>query len=257
MKNGLRSERVWQFGSLAILCATWETIGRFSNPLLFPPLSKVITAWFEITLSGELLNALALSISAFLMGLFLALGIGISVGIVMGWFRQLENVIDMVFTLVLVTPMVGLIPVLIIAFGLGLEVRIVAVFLFAVPIIAFNSYTGTRQVDSNLVEMARAFGAANWDLLRKIVLPAAIPGIMAGVRLGIGRAVVGMVTAELLIVSVGVGLIIMQYTGTLETAKLYATVVTVIAIGVIVSYLGQWLDQSISERHGRRGAFEP
>ncbi|HEV8725336.1 MAG TPA: ABC transporter permease subunit [Candidatus Binatia bacterium] len=256
MTDGLREDWLWRIGSFAILSAAWEIVGRFSNPLLFPPLSKVISAWCEIILSGELVNALALSISALLLGLFFALVIGISIGIVMGWFRQLENVIDMVFTLVLVIPMVGLIPMLIIAFGLGLKVRIVAIFLFAVPIIAFNSYTGTRQVDGNLVEMARAFGAANWDLLRKIVLPAAIPGIMAGVRLGIGRAVVGMVTAELLIVSVGVGLIIMQYTGTLETAKLYATVVTVIVIGVVVSYFGQWLDRSISERHGRRGAFE-
>jgi ABC-type nitrate/sulfonate/bicarbonate transport system permease component len=256
MDNRLRSEWLWRIGSALILSTAWEIVGRFSNPLLFPPLSSVATAWLEVTFSGELLNALALSISALFFGLFFALLVGIGIGIVMGWFRQLENIIDLVFTLVLVTPMVGLIPVLIIAFGLGLKVRIVAVFLFAVPIVAFNSYTGTRQVDANLVEMARAFGAADWDLLRKIVLPAAVPGIMAGVRLGIGRAVVGMVTAELLIVSVGVGLIIMQYTGTLETAKLYATVITVIAIGVLVSYFGQWLDRTISERHGRQGAFE-
>ena len=84
----------------------------------------------------------------------------------------------------------------------------------------------------------------------------AVPGIMAGVRLGIGRAVVGMVSAELLIVSVGIGLVIMQYTGALETAKLYAAIATVIAMGVLVSYFGQWLDRTISQRHGRRGAFE-
>jgi ABC-type nitrate/sulfonate/bicarbonate transport system permease component len=252
----LQTDRLWQIGSVAAIALIWELTGRVSNPLIFPPLSKVATAWIEIILSGELLKGLALSISALLLGLFFALLVGIGVGVVMGWFHQLEHLVDTIFTLVLVTPMVGLIPVLIIAFGLGLQVRVVAVFLFAVPIIAFNSYTGTRQVDVNLVEMARAFGAGNWDILKKIVFPAAVPGIMAGVRLGIGRAVVGMVSAELLIVSVGIGLVIMQYTGALETAKLYAAIATVIGIGVLVSYFGQWLDRTISERHGRRGAFE-
>jgi NitT/TauT family transport system permease protein len=254
--RALQTDTLWHVASVAALAAVWEVTGRLSNPLIFPPLSRVIAAWFEIILSGELLRGLALSISALLLGLSLALMIGISIGVAMGWFRQLEHLVDTIFTLILVTPMVGLIPVLIIAFGLGLQVRVVAVFLFAVPIITFNSYTGTRQVDPNFVEMARAFGAGNWDILRKIVFPAAVPGIMAGVRLGIGRAVVGMISAELLIVSVGIGLVIMQYTGALETAKLYAAIATVIAIGVLVSHFGQWLDRTISERHGRRGAFE-
>ena len=238
------------------MAVVWEITGRLANPLIFPPLSRVISAWFEIILSGELVKGLALSVSALLLGLSLAVTIGIGVGVAMGWFRQVEHLVDTIFTLILVTPMVGLIPVLIIAFGLGLQVRVVAVFLFAVPIIAFNSYSGTRQVDANLVEMARAFGAKNWDILRKIVFPAAVPAIMAGVRLGIGRAVVGMISAELLIVSVGIGLVIMQYTGNLETAKLYAAIATVVAMGVLVSQFGQWLDRTISRRHGRRGAFE-
>jgi ABC-type nitrate/sulfonate/bicarbonate transport system permease component len=255
-KNGPQAERLWQIGSAVLMALVWELTGRFTNPLIFPPLSSVVTAWLEIVWSGELLKGLAFSISALLLGLLLALILGIGIGVMMGWFHELENLVDMIFTLVLVTPMVGLIPVLIIAFGLGLEVRVVAVFLFAVPIIAFNSYSGTRNVDGNLVEMARAFGAGNWDILKKIVFPAAVPGIMAGVRLGIGRAIVGMVSAELLIVSVGIGLVIMQYTGALETAKLYAAIATVIAIGVLVSHFGQWLDRTISDRHGRRGAFE-
>jgi len=256
LRKNFNRERLWHLGSVAVFAAAWEITGRFTNPLLFPPLSTVLSAWIEIISSGELPQALALSISALLLGLFLALIVGIAVGVVMGWFHQVEHLIDTIFTLVLVTPMVGLIPVLIIAFGLGLQVRIVAVFLFAVPIIAFNSYSGTKSVDLNLVEMAKAFGAGNWNILRKIILPAAVPGIMAGVRLGIGRAVVGMVSAELLIVSVGIGFIIMKYNGARETAKLYAAIGTVIAIGVLVSHFGQWLDRIISERHGRRGAFE-
>lgn len=249
-------DRWWQFASAVALAIAWEAGGRLANPLIFPPLSQVASAWVQILLSGELLHGLALSISALLLGLALALVVGVGVGVLMGWFRQFEYLADTVFTLVLVMPKVGLIPVFVIAFGLGLEVRVVVVFLFAVPVIAFNSYSGTRQVDPRFVEMARSFGARNWELLRKIVVPAAVPGIMAGVRLGIGRAVVGMVSAELLIVSVGVGLIIMQYSGTLETAKLYAAIATVITIGVLISHFGQWLDRVISQRHGRRGAFE-
>lgn len=249
-------DRLWHAGSAAALAIAWELAGRLGNPLIFPPLSKVVTAWLEIAWSGALLKGLALSISALLLGLGIALVVGIGVGVLMGWFHRLENLADILFTFVLVTPMVGLIPVLIIAFGLGLQVRVVAIFLFAAPIIAFNSYSGTRQVDARFIEMARSLGAGDWDILRKVVFPAAVPGIMAGVRLGIGRAVVGMVSAELLIVSVGIGLLIMEYSGGLETAKLYAAIATVIAIGVLISHFGQWLDRVVSERHSRRGAFE-
>lgn len=244
-----------QLASVAAVAAAWEVAGRFANPLLLPPLSSVLRAWVEIAFSGELPRALALSLIGLVIGLGLALVVGIGAGVTMGRFRRLGSFADTLLALMLVVPIVGLIPMLVVAFGLDLRVRVVTVFLFAVPIVAMNSFSGTRAVDARLVEMATSLQAGNRAILLKVVLPAAVPGIMAGVRLGIGRAVVGMVTAELLIVSVGIGLLIQQYSGFYQTAKLYATILSIVAVGVIFAQFGQWIDRTVTRHHGRQAAF--
>jgi ABC-type nitrate/sulfonate/bicarbonate transport system permease component len=151
--------------------------------------------------------------------------------------------------------MVGLIPTLVVALGLGLEIRVVTVFLFCVPIIALNSYSGTRSVDSRWLEMASSFGASGFKRMLRVVLPAAVPGIAAGVRLGVGRALVGMVVAELLIVSVGLGLLIQRYEGLLQTAELYATILSIIALGYAMARGSQALERRVMQRLGFRSAF--
>lgn len=254
----VRQSKDWlmHLASFGALAAVWEIAGQRANPLIFAPLSKIALAWVDIATSGELLGALWLSISALFVGLALSLVVGITLGVMMGWFRLLQHIGDVLFTIIMVVPMVGLIPILVIAFGLGLEVRVATVFLFTVPIVGLSSYSGTKGIDQSLVEMARSFGARDWQLVRRIVLPAAVPGIMSGVRLGIGRSVVGMVSAELLVVSVGIGLIIMRYSSVLATANLYAAILSVTAIGILVSHLGQWLDELVTHRQGRQAAFE-
>jgi NitT/TauT family transport system permease protein len=248
-----RHDRLWQVGSVLAVAIVWEIGGRLTNPLLFPTLSSVGQAWLGIVASGELVGALGLSMSALLIGLTLSLVVGILGGIVMGWFRSMEHVADTLFTLALVVPTVGLVPLLVIAFGLELQVRVVTIFLFTAPIVALNSYSGTKSVDRTLVEMARTFGAGNWQILTRVVLPASVPGVMAGIRLGIGRSVTGMLSAELLIVSVGIGLAMQRYSNLMQTSRLFATVLSLILLGVLLTQLGQWLDRTVTRR---QGAFE-
>jgi NitT/TauT family transport system permease protein len=237
------------------LIGIWWLASRAAHPLILPSPLAVLGAWFQIVASGELPKALFLSFQALVLGLALALVLGISVGVTIGWFRRVGRIGDTILALLLVMPMVGLIPTLIVTLGLGLEVRVATVFLFAVPIIAMNSFAGTRSVDAKLVEMARSFGTGNRHMIGEVFVPAAMPGIAAGVRLGIGRAVVGMVTAELLIVSVGVGLLIQRYSSLYQTAALYATIITIIQLGVLMAQIGRWVERRVMRKQGRVAAF--
>jgi NitT/TauT family transport system permease protein len=196
-----------------------------------------------------------LSLQALVIGLALSLVFGIWIGVTMGWFRRLGPIADVILSILLVVPMVGLIPTLIVVFGLGLWVRVAAVFLFAVPIIAINSFAGTRSVDARLIEMARSFGARDRLMLLGIFLPSAMPGIAAGIRLGIGRAVVGKVTAELLIVSAGVGLLIQRYGGYFQTAELWATILTILLLGTLLASFGRSVERRVMRHYGQRAAF--
>ena len=138
------------------------------------------------------------------------------------------------------------VPVLILWFGLGVESRIAVVFLFAVFVIIINTMTGVKQVDTVLIEMARSFGAREREVFFKIILPAALPAIMAGLRLGIGRAVKGMVTAEMLLTLTGIGAMIMQYGSSFATDSLFAVILTILLIALLTMRAVQWLDRRLT-----------
>src|SRR5512135_808695 len=181
--------------SLLTLGLIWEIAGRTGNDHLLPPLSKVLTVWLELLVTGQLFHALAISLQALFIGFFISVLFGVPLGLLMGRYRRLESFLDVYMTALLSVPMISFIPFLVIAFGLGLQSRVWIVFLFAFVIIAINTTAGVRNVDPTLTEMARSFGARESELFLKVILPAAMPMIMAGIRLGMGRAVLGMVTS--------------------------------------------------------------
>jgi len=193
--------------SLITLALLWEIAGRTGNTRLLPPLSIVVVAWFELLVSGQLFQALSISLQAMALGYVLSVLFGVPLGLLMGRYRRLESFLDIYMTALLTVPMISFIPFLVIAFGLGLHSRVWIVFLFAFVIIAINTTAGVRNVDATLTEMARSFGARESDLFLKVIVPAALPMIMAGLRLGMGRAVLGMVTSELILAVVGFGAI--------------------------------------------------
>src|SRR3970040_69341 len=143
-------------------------------------------------------------------------------------------------------PTTAFVPVLILWFGLGVESRIAVVFLFAVFVIIINPMTGGKQVDGTFVEMARSFGAKERGVFFKILLPAALPAIMTGVRLGMGRAVKGMVTAEMLLTLTGVGGVIMQYGSAFATDSLFAVILTILIVAMITMKLVQRVDHRLT-----------
>ena len=161
--------------------------------------------------------------------LFPGRDLGVIVGLLMGRFREVEHFLDLYINALMSAPMTAFVPVLILWFGLGVESRIAVVFLFAFFVIVINTMTGVKQVDRTFLEMARSFGAKETEIFFKIILPAAMPAIMAGVRLGMGRAVKGMVTAEMLLTLTGIGAMIMQYGSAFATDALFAVILTILS----------------------------
>ncbi len=232
--------------SIAILAILWEIAGRTLGSILIPPLSKICTAWLRLLMSGKLLSNLMMSLSTLVAGFFLAVIVGIIIGLLMGRFREVEHFLDLYINALMSAPMTAFVPVLILWFGLGVESRIAVVFLFAVFVIIINTMTGVKQVDRTFLEMARSFGAKETEVFFKIILPAAMPAIMAGVRLGMGRAVKGMVTAEMLLTLTGIGAMIMQYGSAFATDALFAVILTILIVAMIAMRLVQMVDQRLT-----------
>jgi len=232
--------------SLVTLAASWEIAGRAGNAHLLPPLSKVITVWTELLVSGQLFRALAISFQALVLGFFLSVLFGVPLGLLMGRYRRLESFLDIYMTALLTVPMISFIPFLVIAFGLGLHSRVWIVFLFAFVIIAINTTAGVRNVDPTLTEMARSFGARESELFVKVILPAAMPMIMAGIRLGMGRAVLGMVTSEMILAVVGFGAMLMTFGASFNSPALFATILTIVLLAVALLALIQYLDRRLT-----------
>lgn len=232
--------------SLVTVGLLWELVGRTQNPHLLPPLSSVLSAWMELLFSGQLFQALAVSLQALALGFFFSVLFGVPLGLLMGRYRLLESFLNIYMTAFLTVPMISFIPFLVIAFGLGLHSRVWIVFLFAFVIIAMNTTAGVRSVEPSYMEMARSFGAREGELFLKVVLPAALPMIMAGVRLGMGRAVLGMVTSELILAVVGFGAMLMTFGASFNSPALFATLLTIILLAVALLALVQYVDRRLS-----------
>ncbi len=222
-----------------ILC--WEGLGRTSRFAILPALSGIMRAWWSILFTrkpggtaGTLPENLLLSGEALLAGGGLALSTGILLGTLMARYRKVEYLFDFYINAFMSAPTAAFIPIIVVIFGLGFTARVVVIFLYSFFVVCLNTFTGMRHVDRSLVEMARSFGASERQLFWKVMMPGAVPLIMAGVRLGIGRAVKGVINAEALFAIVGLGGMVILYSNAFDMEKLYAVIFTIVALAYIL-----------------------
>jgi NitT/TauT family transport system permease protein len=224
---------------LVLLAALWEVVPRLGivDPQYFPPLSATIGAFIALTASGDLPAALGASMLVLVAGLGLAIIIGVPLGVLMAWRKRLDLMVHPLVRITYPLPKSALIPVLIIWFGFGAGAKISSVFLGCLLPVVISAYNGAKGVDHILMWSARAAGANHREVLRDVVLPAALPEILAGIRNALGLSFVLLVAAELIIGQTGFGFLI----GFLGDGGLYrgmfATVLTVAAIGFIADRL--------------------
>jgi ABC-type nitrate/sulfonate/bicarbonate transport system permease component len=220
--------------SLLILASVWEYVGRTDERLLFPPLSRVLTALVEMIASGQLLVAFGISLQAWVIGFGLSLVAAWGLAALMARFRAVELIANPYIDLLTAAPTIALVPLFVIWFGLGLTSRVGVVFTFAFPILAVTAFTALRGVDTQLIEMGRAFGLRGTRMFTKVAFPAALPLLVAGLRLGASRAFVGMVVSDIILVSVGIGELIQLFNATFRTAQLFATILSVLLVAVLM-----------------------
>jgi len=224
--NGIRA------ASLALTFGIWEWYGRGVDPIFFSYPTAIAAAFPAMIKSGELQQALLLTLQGLVAGFSLSILVGVVIGLLMGRYRLFDYLVDLQVSALYSTPNVALIPLLILWFGLGMTSKIVIVFLAAVFPIIVNTYGGVRNVSRSLVEIAQAEGAGERQIFGKIIVPASLPFIMAGIRLAVGRAVVGMVVAEMFTAMSGLGGAIVYYGNAFATDKLFVVIILLALLGV-------------------------
>jgi NitT/TauT family transport system permease protein len=229
--------------SVCVFTAVWEVVALRLRSLMLPTFSATLVALVRLLGSPDLWEALWISNQAMALGFSLAAVLGTASGALMGRWRAAETFIDPYLSILLVMPKSAIIPILIMATGLGVVTRVLIVFSFAFVIITVNTRAGLRTVDPGLIEMARSFGAREGQLWRKIVLPGALPAILTGLRLGLAQSITGMLLVELLILALGIGRLMLDFQGTFDSASLYATVLVVVSEAVVLMQLFKELER--------------
>jgi NitT/TauT family transport system permease protein len=232
---------IYTVGALLIV---WEVYGRLTDGALsLPPFSEVLVSIWSLLADGRLLSSLWTSLQGLVFGFALAVIIGVPLGLLMGFKPLADRALAIYLDILTAVPMVAIIPLVVVFFGLGLASRIVIIFLFAVVIIVENTRTGVKDADPQLLEMARSFGANPRQQIRRIFLPSAAPFMIAGIRLGLGRAIVGMVTAEMLFSSVGIGYLLMNATGRFQVKEVFAIVLALLVLSAVLIMGVQFLEK--------------
>jgi NitT/TauT family transport system permease protein len=224
-------------GSLVALLGAWEIFGRDINPVFGSYPSAIAEAGWELARTGKLWTALSDSLRPFLLGYALAIVIGVPVGLVTGRFRTVEAAIGIYITAGYAMPLVALVPLLILWLGLGFAVKVAVIFLMAVFPICINTWLGVTAVPKTLIEVGKSFVAPDSVILRRIILPATLPYIMAGIRLAVGRAVVAMVIAEFFTSISGLGAVIITSANNFDTATMFVPIVILMVMAIGLNYL--------------------
>jgi ABC-type nitrate/sulfonate/bicarbonate transport system permease component len=224
----------------------WEVYGRRVNPILFTYPSAIGRAFIGLVASGELQSYMKESLLVLTYASILSLIVGVLLGVIMGRFSIVEWAADIYINALYSTPMVAVVPLIVLWFGFKVPAKVIIVFLFMVFPVLLNTYEGVKNVDRNLQEVARSFCSSEGQLWRHLIIPSAIPFIVAGVRLAIGRGLVGMIVAEFYTSVTGLGYMIVRYANALETDKLFVPIVVVMVLGVGLMSLAKWVEGRIA-----------
>jgi NitT/TauT family transport system permease protein len=213
----------------------WEAVGRAGVASIVPPLSRVVASGMTVLASEKFAAAAWLSLRTFALGMALAVAVGIPLGVLMARAEAVSRILRVWVNVFVSAPVSALVPILMAVLGIGETTVVVTVFLFAVFVIVLDTEVGVRQASRSLVEMASCFGATRRDLYGKILLPAALPEILAGLRLGAIRGVKGVVIGQLLVAILGVGELFELYSKHFLFEEFWALVIVVFAFAYAVS----------------------
>jgi NitT/TauT family transport system permease protein len=243
-----RRETWLKLGVFVAVLLVWEIAAHGANPLLVAKPSAVLMATWHLVQNGEILAATASSLASLVVGFLIAAVVGIAIGAFMGTNRTADVILDPYVNALYAMPLVALIPILMLWVGIGYTAKVVIVFLFSVFPIIINTVTGVKNVDRHYLDIGKAFMASRSMVYRQIIAPYALPYVASGLRIALGRGIIGMIVAEFLTAITGLGGLIINYTNSFETAKAFAPVLIVAVLANLASFgvqrvekrLGRW-----------------
>jgi ABC-type nitrate/sulfonate/bicarbonate transport system permease component len=246
-----RKEKLWALvlpiGVFIAFGLIWQVCTTNYHSLLIPTFFQSMGALYKLLfVRGDLWLALYQSDQALVLGYLISVVIGVPLGLAMARLRWLENITEPYTHILLAMPTAPLIPLIMMAVGLGLASRVIIVVMFTFMYITINTRAGARNLDKSLIEMAKSFGASEAQVWRKILIPGAVPAILAGLRIGLGRAINGMVAAELILVASGIGNLLLEFRAAFEGGLLFATIFAVALQAVLLLALMQALEARLS-----------
>ena len=226
-------------GFLSILggLLLWEALARLllENELLIPPPSSVLRSMWQLTLSGALNQHFLATLLEFAYGLTTACLIGIMIGYLMGMYSWLDELLDPWIATLYSIPVIAFVPLIIIWFGIGMFSKIIVVFKITVVAVILNTAAGIKTIDPVWLEVSKSSRLTPWETTYKIRLPATLPYIITGIRLGVGRALLGVIVAELMAANAGLGYLLRDASETWDSPKLFVAV-TLLAVMGLVSF---------------------
>ena len=237
---------VFRYGFVALILIVWELVAPFISPIFFTSPSKIAVAFYDTTVSGELPYFLGQSLQVMTYGLAIAIVVGIVLGVAMARLRWLDWALDLPINALYATPLVAVVPLLVLWFGIYLKAKIIVVFLFAVFPLLINTYQGVRECDQGMLEVAQSFRSTEWKTWQDVLLPFALPYIIAGIRLAIGRGLIGMIIAEFYTTISGLGFMITKYANVFAMDKTFVPVIVLMVLGVSLTTLLKWFSRRIA-----------
>ena len=235
--------RLISFLSPLLLLLLWEGLVWLNllDKRFFPPPSTVFVIFGRMISSGELWSHLSISLWRVLAGFAVGALPAVTLGLLMGWFRGLHAFFDPLIAAIYPVPKIALLPLFLIWFGLGETTKIVTVAVAVFFVVLITTVNGVRLVEPVLIEAAQSYGARGWRLFSKVILPATLPAIFTGLRLGLGVALLVIVGAEFVASNKGIGYLIWISWSTLAVNKMYVGLVTIAIIGLLSTNGLEWL----------------
>jgi NitT/TauT family transport system permease protein len=240
------NKNVFRYGFVALVLIVWQLVGPSISPIFFTYPTKIAVAFYTLTVNGDLPYYLAQSLEVMVYGLSIAILVGIPLAVLMARIRWLDWALDLPINALYATPLVAVVPLLVLWFGIYLKAKIIVVFLFAVFPVLINTYQGVRECDKNMLEVARSFRSNEWRVWQDVLLPFAVPYIIAGIRLAIGRGLIGMIIAEFYTTISGLGFMITRYANNFEMDKTFVPVIVLMVLGVSLTTLLKWVGRRIA-----------
>ncbi|VCU70563.1 Putative aliphatic sulfonates transport permease protein SsuC [Pigmentiphaga humi] len=241
-----RRLRIIRLCSIVFAFAMWEIFGRQIDPLFMSYPSAIGMAAYEMTMNGELPAAMSSSLQTLLFGFAIATVLGLVLGLVIGRYRAVEAATDWLVNALYATPLIAIIPLVILWFGLGNTSKLFIVVILTIFPVLINTISGVRNVPAALLDVGNAFAAREHQVFVKIILPSALPYMMTGVRLGIGRGIIGMVVAEFFTSITGLGALIVKYGNQFDTASMFVPIFVLMLMGVILTVLARRVESWIA-----------